>query len=396
MVRYAVILLLDENAFIPVFGIPLIKRLFIILSQMEIKRIVIMGKPEFYDKLASQVDKQFMFYPVDSAEKIGQSLNKEMFKDKVMILKANHAVDKASLKSLTEECNKTPCALVGKTNEPILVTSPKEMVPFIEALWKDKINESILSTVKRINSNTDLPFLVDGQDTAKKAEETLIISLSTQKRDTDSLIARHFDRNISLFFTKRLVHTKITPNQITLMGMGIGLTGAFLLGLPYYWTQLIGSFLFLFCVIVDGIDGELARLKLKESQFGHYLDIITDNIVHIAIFVGMGLGLYGRTNNKLYLYLIVVLLVGFCLCAVSVYQCILKKEEEELKRSPLLIRFMSLLTNRDFAYLVALLAIMDKLNWFFIMTAIGSYLFSAMLWIASYWYKKNYPADSAV
>jgi phosphatidylglycerophosphate synthase len=148
-------------------------------------------------------------------------------------------------------------------------------------------------------------------------------------------------------------------------------------------------------VIVDGMDGEVARLKLKESTFGHYLDIITDNIVHIAIFIGMGYGLYKRTDDQTYLYLIGVLLIGFGLCAISVYQCILKKDEKELRKSPFLIRLMSFLTNRDFAYLVAFLAIIDRLNWFFIMTAIGSYIFSALLWILSYWYKKNYPADSA-
>jgi len=91
-----------------------------------------------------------------------------------------------------------------------------------------------------------------------------------------------------------------------------------------------------------------------------------------------------------------VLLIGFGLCAISVYQCILKKREEELKRSPILIKAMSLLTNRDFAYLVALLAIFDRLNWFFVMTAIGSYVFSLTLWIADYLYRKNrYPADSS-
>ncbi len=395
MIKDAIILLSDRNGLMSVFGIPLVKRIFIILRQMEIKNIVIMGKPEFYDEITSYIEKRFIFYPVDDHEKIAQFLNGEMFSDKVIILKANHVIDKTSLKILIEGCNKTSCALISKSNEPIFITSPKEILPIVEALWKNRINKSILSSVKKIEGNSDFPFLVNGYDAVKKAEYSLIKALSMEKRDTDSFIARYFDRNISLFFTKRLVHTKITPNQITLVGMSIGLFGAFLLCLPYYWTQLIGSLLFLFCVIVDGMDGEVARLKLKESTFGHYLDIITDNIVHIAIFIGMGYGLYKRTDDQTYLYLIGVLLIGFGLCAISVYQCILKKDEKELRKSPFLIRLMSFLTNRDFAYLVAFLAIIDRLNWFFIMTAIGSYIFSALLWILSYWYKKNYPADSA-
>ncbi len=395
MVESAVILFTDRKGLVPVFGIPIIKRIFITLRQMDIKKIVIMGKPEFYDEIASQIDKQFIFYPVDDPDKASQLLNKEMLGSKAIILKANHVVDKASLKGLMEGCHNTACALIGKGKEPVFIASSGEkIVSIIEGLWKDKIDNELLSGIKKIDGIAGLPFIVEGQEDAKEAEECLVSSLSMQKRETDSLIARYFDRNISLFFTKRFIHTRITPNQITLIGMSIGLIGAFLLSLPYYSTQLIGSFLFLCCVIIDGMDGEIARLKLKESAFGHYLDIITDNIVHIAVFIGMGFGLYKRTNNHLYLYLIGILLIGFGLCALSVYQCILKKDEEELKRSPFLIRFMSLLTNRDFAYLVAFLAIIDKLHWFFVMTAIGSYLFSAILWVASYWYKKNYPADS--
>lgn len=393
--EHAIIVFPDRKGLIKVFGIALIQRIFTILSQININRIVIIGKPEFYDAITAQVNKQFIFYPVNDPDQLDQLFAKEMFGERVIILRANHVVDKVSLKTLMEKCNNTPCAIVGERKGPIFFVSSNGIVPTVKALWKNEIDNAVLSSVKKIDGILGLPLLVNGHEDTKRAENVLINSLSMQKRETDSFIARYFDRNISLFFTKRLVHTGITPNQITLMGMSIGLLGALLLCLPYYWSQLFGSLLFLFCVIVDGMDGEIARLKLGESKFGHYLDIITDNIVHVAIFVGMGYGLYKRTNDQTYLYLIAVLLIGFGLCAISVYQCILKRSEEELKRSPLLIRLMSFLTNRDFAYLVAFLAIIDKLNWFFVMTAIGSYFFSAILWIASYWYKKNYPADSA-
>jgi len=394
MIDGAIIVLTDEKGLIPIFNIPAIKRLFIILRQLNINKIAIIGKPDLYEKIVFEINDHFLYYPVDSPENLINFFNKEIFKDKVLILKANHVVDKASLKKLIERGGKKSCALVSKKKEPVFIVSSKEIEAIVKLLWEDKIREDLLNSMKKIEGVAELPFLLNGDHHIKRAEDSLIEALSTQKRAEDSLIARYFDRNISLFFTKRLVYTGITPNQITLLGMSIGLAGAFLLSLPLYWTQLIGSFLFLFCVIIDGIDGEIARLKLKESNFGHYLDIITDNIVHIAIFIGMGYGLYKRTNDLLYLYFIYILLGGFALCAISVYQCILKKDEKELQRSPFLIRFMSLFTNRDFAYLVALLAILDKLNWFFIGTAIGSYVFSITLWIVSYRHKKDYPADS--
>lgn len=395
MVSNAIIIFPDEKGLIPVFGVPIIKRIFTILRQLGINKIAVIGESRLYEKIISKIKDHFLYYPVDNFEHLGGLINKDIFKGRTLVLKANHIIDKTSLKRVLEKCGDKLCALIGKGKDPIFIVSQRDIVSVVEVLWKGEIKKSFLDSIKKIEGIAGLPFSLNSVQEIKEAEKSLINALSLQKRAEDSILAKYFDRNISLFFTKRLVHTGITPNQITLLGMSIGLTGAFLISLPSYWTQLIGSLLFLFCVIVDGMDGEVARLKLKESIFGHYLDIITDNIVHVAIFIGMGYGLYKRTNDTLYLYFIYILLIGFALCAISVYQCILKKDEEELRKSPLLIRLMSLLTNRDFAYLVALLAVIDKLNWFFIGTAIGSYVFSATLWIVSYWYRKNYPADSA-
>jgi 1L-myo-inositol 1-phosphate cytidylyltransferase / CDP-L-myo-inositol myo-inositolphosphotransferase len=197
------------------------------------------------------------------------------------------------------------------------------------------------------------------------------------------LIARHFDRRISRFISKRVAHTGITPNQITLAGMTIGLIGALLMAQEGYWLKLIGSLLFVFCVVVDGVDGEVARLKLKESRFGHYLDVVTDNIVHVAVFIGIAFGLYRDTGNTAYLMVLLVLMGGFGFCLIAVYQFILRLDRDVLRASSITLRLMALVTNRDFAYLVLLLAVLGRLNWFLVGAAAGSYLFAIALWVLS-------------
>ncbi len=394
MLKEAVILFLDEHGLIPIFGEPAIKRNFLLLRRLGIKKIIVLGRMDLYERLSDISGLgDFIFYPINIKK---EDVLEEMIKgEKVLILKANHIVDKFSLQELIKRGEKDICVLEGDSEEPVFVVPKEDLKKLIHIFLDREDAAPFIEKAKKIKGIAGLPYVLSQKEDAKKAEHMLIKALSLEKRDTDSFIAKNFDRNISLFFTKRLVHTSVTPNQITLTGMSIGFIGAFLLSFPNYWAQLLGAFLFLFCVIVDGVDGEIARLKLKESIFGHYLDIITDNLVHVAIFIGMGIGLYRKTGNQLYLTLIWVLLIGFGLCAISVYQCILKKSEEELRRSPFLIKAMSLLTNRDFAYLVALLAVFDKLNWFFVMTAIGSYVFSLTLWTADYLSKKNYSAESS-
>ena len=148
--------------------------------------------------------------------------------------------------------------------------------------------------------------------------------------------------------------------------------------------MLIGSLLFVICVIVDGVDGEVARLRLKESTFGHYLDIVTDNIVHAAIFAGIAFGLYHDTGNAGYLCFLWVLMGGFVLCIIAVYQCILRLDPDTLNRSPRTLRIMTLASNRDFAYLVFALAVIGRLNWFLMGAAVGSYVFAIALWIINF------------
>jgi len=62
----------------------------------------------------------------------------------------------------------------------------------------------------------------------------------------------------------------------------------FLASTPAY--QVAGALLFLTHSILDGCDGELARLKFREWRGGALLDICGDNLVHAAVFLCMAIG----------------------------------------------------------------------------------------------------------
>jgi 1L-myo-inositol 1-phosphate cytidylyltransferase / CDP-L-myo-inositol myo-inositolphosphotransferase len=90
-----------------------------------------------------------------------------------------------------------------------------------------------------------------------------------------------------LQIVRRLASTAVTPNQITIASAAIGLFGApFFLSEFWLW-QTVGALLFLTHSIVDGCDGELARLKFQESRWGGVLDFWGDNVVHIVTFACM-------------------------------------------------------------------------------------------------------------
>ena len=107
-------------------------------------------------------------------------------------------------------------------------------------------------------------------------------------------MSRHFERRISLAVTRRLAWTSITPNAMTLVSLAVGLSSApFFLSARPAW-QLLGALIFLTHSILDGCDGELARLKFLESPRGAMLDFWGDNVVHVAVFACMAGGLEPR------------------------------------------------------------------------------------------------------
>jgi archaetidylinositol phosphate synthase len=81
----------------------------------------------------------------------------------------------------------------------------------------------------------------------------------------------------------------VMPNHFTLLRLVVGLGGAFAFASgtspnAAAWLIVLSNFL-------DHTDGELARLGDKGSRFGHYFDLVSDAIVTIMMFVGIGLGL---------------------------------------------------------------------------------------------------------
>ena len=72
--------------------------------------------------------------------------------------------------------------------------------------------------------------------------------------------------------------------------------------------MLTGAMLSVFASILDGCDGEVARLTFQDSAFGCWLETVCDYLYYILIFAGMTIGLLGR--GPVYLIWGGVLFVG--------------------------------------------------------------------------------------
>ena len=113
---------------------------------------------------------------------------------------------------------------------------------------------------------------------ARAAESRLFASLG---KPTDGFLSR-FDRRISTFLSRRLIRTPVTPNQITWASIAVGLAGALAVASRKVSVCVAGSLLVWLSAILDGCDGEVARIELLSSENGARLDLFGDHVVNFA------------------------------------------------------------------------------------------------------------------
>lgn len=219
----------------------------------------------------------------------------------------------------------------------------------------------------------------------RRAAERYLLSGLVKK--TDGFLASRIARPVSLAVSRRLAPMPVTPNQMTLVTGAIGLAAAPFFLFSAVWLQAIGGLLFLLHSILDGCDGELARLKFKESRWGGLLDFWSDNVVHVAVFGCMALG-WARAEDSVWPLLFGAgAVLGTAGSAAFVHWRTLRPKRAagpvytSVAAGPgnTLSGLLDGLSRRDFIYLVFVLSLFGKAFWFLAAAGIGTPLFLILL-----------------
>ena len=88
-----------------------------------------------------------------------------------------------------------------------------------------------------------------------------------------------------------LMHTAVTPNQLTTLRLAAGVAASVLAALGADSLLNWSALLFLTGMLLDRADGDLARATGRSSAQGHRYDLISDAVCNAFIFVGLGIGL---------------------------------------------------------------------------------------------------------
>lgn len=114
-----------------------------------------------------------------------------------------------------------------------------------------------------------------------------MINNSLLSKPGDGPISLLINRKVSRLISQRIA-TRVTPNQATALALMLGAFSAVLYaGRLWLWAGITLQL----SSIVSGVDGEIARLQSKGSNWGDFWDTIADRVVEYLAILGMIYGL---------------------------------------------------------------------------------------------------------
>jgi phosphatidylglycerophosphate synthase len=281
--------------------------------------------------------------------------NKPKIHAPTLLIAANLAVQSEDLERVLK--NRGRLFTPDRTALPCGVTSQ----------WKGDV-ESSLPNQPRTTAKGVARMVKDGLSAAQ-AEDAL---WDTMGLETDSFVDRNFNRPLGRVASKLLIHTRISPNQISLLATLVGVFGAwcFTHGLPHW--MILGAILLQFSAVIDCVDGDIARMLHKQTSTGKWLDLGGDQLVHICLFAGIGVGLHQMNEaSGATLWLGLAAALGVVLSFIT-----LLREEQTETPHPRLRQLLAKTANRDYSVILLVLAIANRVEWF---------LWIAVLAIHGFW-----------
>lgn len=352
----------NSKPLVPILGIPLIERVIRTVKQAGIDSFcVVTGhngeKVRFFlDDLASRLCVSII-HVVNEDWKEGNGLSvlkarESMGKEKFLLLMSDHLFDRTLLSNLEKHLpvdGGVTLAVDLNTANPLVdmedVTRIKCDSQRLHAIGKDldKFNGfdtgifyctsalfDALEWSQRENNDTSLSggirhladvgnvnvynvngkFWIDVDDKPafKRAESALLRQL--HGKPTDGPISRYLNRPLSLWLSRYLARTPVTPNQISFISFIQSLVAAWLFALGGYLPLAAGAVLAQIASIIDGCDGEVARLKFLESNYGGWFDAVLDRYADAFLLFGLTWHAFSSSARELDLFVGFMAIIG--------------------------------------------------------------------------------------
>ncbi len=238
--------------------------------------------------------------------------------------------------------------------------------------------------------------------------------LSHLSKPTDGIVSRWINRPISTLMSRYLVWLGLPPFVFTMVTALIAGTMGWVLfsGVPL--SILLGAGLYQLASIVDGIDGEIARMTYQSSKRGARLDTAVDMMTNLLFFAGFlyALGHALPKDGPQYLMIATRWIVGLAILGIGSMSALLyfgpgggsfdvlgttiKKRLVDRPRAHMIFTYAERLFKRDFfALLFFILALFGMSTMIPVLLVFGLVMWNLAILLNAEYILKN-PATTAV
>jgi phosphatidylglycerophosphate synthase len=255
----------------------------------------------------------------------------------------------------------------------------------LERIRLHAANEGRMRTVSLSPHSPSWSQIVGTFEEILRAERRLA---AAPKASTDGFVDTYFNRQAAAGLTRLFLKAGWSPNAVTVLSLMIGFAAAGYFAQGTYWSGVVGALLFQLSAVVDCCDGDVARLTFRESRFGEQLDLIGDNVVHMAIFGALGWAGYLNGGGTLSLGLALLAMIGnacslwFVTRAKAVTEKSGSSQPVQAARLDFIVKNVA---SRDFSLVVLIFSLFNLLGIFLWFAAIGSNLF----WMTTAWLTRS-------
>jgi len=178
---------------------------------------------------------------------------------------------------------------------PISVVDPEEVpagAPVFEAaaVYQPSVVEAALD-----RGDPPAPEVRVADHASRRRADAWLWGSIRKSVSHDGPVAFYLARPLSAPVSRLLLWIGIAPNAVTVVGLLVGLSSGICAGLGGYGLVLAATLLFYVGMILDCVDGEMARITLSTSRAGQWLDTIVDDLSVVFLTVGLGIGLWRET-----------------------------------------------------------------------------------------------------
>ncbi len=160
----------------------------------------------------------------------------------------------------------------------------------------------------------DVPWFRSPADPVGAAQAVAAVSdariaqLQANRMD-DGFYSTFVVRRMSKPLTRLALRLNMSPNAVTLVSfaVGIGAAGAFAAGSR--WALVLGAVLLQLSLVIDCVDGEVARATRRFSALGAWLDASTDRVKEYLAYAGLAIGAAAVTGVNIWPLAILMLVL---------------------------------------------------------------------------------------